>query len=84
MADGVSVVARNWQRAFEQLGFYYRYEDLDAARDSDRFSQHQLGVNYWPHPQVVIKADLRQREHDLASESGRDFDGFDLGIGYQF
>ena len=71
-------------KPFEQLGFYYRYEDLDAARDSDRFSQHQLGVNYWPHPQVVIKADLRQREHDLASESGRDFDGFDLGIGYQF
>lgn len=71
-------------RVLPQLGFYARYEELDAARDSDRFEQYEVGANYWPHPQVVIKADLRKREHDLASQSGRDFDGFDLGIGYQF
>lgn len=71
-------------RPWKTVGFYYRYEDIDAARTQDRFVEHEAGVNWWPHPQVVIKADLRRREHDLAAEAGRDFDGIDLGIGYQF
>ncbi len=71
-------------RPLEQVGVYYRYQDIDAARTKDRFTQHEIGVNYWPHPQVVVKADFRRREHSLATEAGNDFDGFDLGIGYQF
>ena len=66
------------------LGLYTRYEDLDGARSRDEFSQWEVGANFYPHEQVVIKLDYRQREHDLSAESGRDFDGFDLGIGYQF
>lgn len=66
------------------LGLYARYSSVDAARDADRFNELEIGANFWPHPNVVIKADLRQREHDLNSESGNDFDGFDLGIGYYF
>ena len=66
------------------IGFYARYEDIDAARAQDQFSQWEAGINYYPHPQVVLKADFRQREHELSAEAGRDFDGFDLGIGYQF
>lgn len=66
------------------LGLYTRYEELDGARSQDEFSQWEIGANYYPHEQVVIKLDYRQREHDLSAESGRDFDGFDLGIGYQF
>lgn len=66
------------------LGLYTRYEDLDGARSQDEFSQWEVGANFYPHEQVVIKLDYRQREHDLSAESGRDFDGFDLGIGYQF
>ena len=65
-------------------GFYTRFEDLEGARTQDRFDQWEVGFNYYPHPDVVIKADWRDREHDLASEAGRDFKGFDLGIGYQF
>ncbi|MDD3762378.1 MAG: porin [Nevskiales bacterium] len=71
-------------RIAEPLGIYARYEDVDAARAQDQFSQWEGGINYYPHPQVVLKADYRMREHDLSSESGRDFDGFDLGIGYNF
>lgn len=68
----------------ENWGIYTRYEDIDAARSQDKFSQWEAGVNFWPHPDVVLKADFRTRDHDLAAEEGRDFDGFDLGIGYQF
>jgi predicted porin len=66
------------------IGLYTRYEDIEAARSQDRFDQWEFGVNYWPHEDVVIKADYRSRDHDLAAEAGRDFDAFDLGIGYQF
>jgi hypothetical protein len=65
-------------------GFYTRYEDLEGARSQDRFDQWEIGFNVWPHPDVVLKADWRSRDHDLTSETGRNFDGFDLGIGYQF
>lgn len=72
----------------EQIGIYSRYEDLDAGGDTtrtqDRFSQWEVGINYYPHPNVVLKADFRQRDHDLAGDAGRDFDGFDLGLGYHF
>ncbi|MEZ5543498.1 MAG: porin [Pseudomonadota bacterium] len=71
-------------RVRSDIGLYARYEDVAAARSQDRFDQWEIGVNYWPHPDVVIKADYRSRDHDLAAEAGRDFDAFDLGIGYQF
>ncbi len=65
-------------------GIYGRHQDVDAARSQDQFSQNEFGLNYWPTDNVVLKIDFRQREHDLASEAGRDFDAFDLGVGYQF
>jgi len=65
-------------------GFYARYEDLEGARTVDQFDQWELGFNFYPHEQVVLKADWRVRDHDLLSERQRDFKGFDLGIGYQF
>ena len=67
-----------------QWGVFLRHEDLDGARTADRFQEQLIGVNFWPHPQVVIKADVRKREHELAADAGNDFDGFDLGIGYFF
>jgi hypothetical protein len=66
------------------FGIYTRYEDVEAARDRDNFSQWELGLNYWPTDGVVFKFDLRDREHDRATEGGRDFTGFDLGVGYSF
>ena len=66
----------------EQFGLYARYEDLDGAVASDRFTQMEAGVNYWPVPGVVLKADVRSRDFD--GLPGADFDGFDLGFGYAF
>jgi len=71
-------------RPRNDVGLYVRYEDLEGARSQDMFDQWEFGVNFWPHEDVVIKADYRSRDHDLASDAGRDFDAFDLGIGYQF
>lgn len=65
-------------------GIYARYEDVDGARDQDRFVQREAGLSYWPVPGVTIKVDYRSREHELLSEAGRDFDALDLGFGYQF
>lgn len=64
----------------EDLGVYARYEDLEGYRSSDQFEQWEVGVNFWPHEDVVLKADYRDRDLD----SGTDFSAFDLGIGYQF
>ncbi len=71
-------------RLNENWGLYARYEDLDAARDQDKFSQSEFGFNYWPIDQVVLKMDYRTRKFDLPSMSDADFDAFDLGFGYQF
>lgn len=80
--------------ADEQEGYYvegsYRLTDsfgvfarqsvwsLDTAAPEDN-EQTDVGFNYWPHPNVVIKFDV-QRQNDAAG----DVDGFNLGIGYQF
>lgn len=69
-------------RLNEQFGLYARYEDLDGAVAPERFTQFEAGVNYWPVPGVVLKADVRSRDFDALP--GGDFDGFDLGFGYAF
>lgn len=66
------------------VGVYTRYSDIEGARSRDMFDQFEIGLNYWPHEDVVIKADYRSRDHDNPADAGRDFTAFDLGIGYQF
>jgi hypothetical protein len=63
-----------------KLGFFVRQNEWDNGGTGDTSkSQTDIGVNYWPHEDVVIKADY-QAQNDIAG----DFDGFNLGIGYQF
>jgi len=71
-------------RLNSKIGFYTRFEQIDAARDQDKFDQWEFGVNWWPAENVVIKFDYRDRSHDLDSSAGRDFSGIDLGLGYSF
>jgi len=68
----------------KRTGIYARYEDLDAARNRDKFDQWEIGLNYWPSENLVFKVDYRKRNHDLGSEAERDFKAFDLGLGYNF
>jgi len=67
-------------KVHDKLGLYTRYEDIEGGRSQDMFDQWEVGLNFWPHKQVVIKADYRDRELD----NNTDFSAFDLGIGYQF
>ncbi|RDH81266.1 MAG: porin [endosymbiont of Galathealinum brachiosum] len=48
----------------------------DGATDK---AQSDFGFNYWPHEDVVLKADYQAQNDDAG-----DFDGINLGIGYQF
>jgi len=67
-----------------ELGLFARYNRWDnQAGDAvdSRFTQLDLGLNYWLHPDVVLKADYQNQ----AGPSGKArFDGFNLGVGYQF
>jgi hypothetical protein len=67
-----------------EIGVYARYEDVDAYQGQNQFDEWQTGVNYWPINNVVLKFDYRDRSYDLTADRGRDFNGFDLGMGYMF
>jgi len=71
-------------KPWKKVGLYSRYEKLDGARDQDQFDQWEVGANYWPHEDVVLKVDYRSRNVDSNSSGADDIDAFDLGIGYQF
>jgi hypothetical protein len=42
-------------------------------------AQTDIGFSYWPHENVVFKADYQMQNDDAG-----DMDGFNLGVGYQF
>lgn len=68
----------------EQFGIFGRYNRWDnQAGDSadSKFSQVDVGVNYWPHPDVVVKLDYQNQS---APSGSTELDGFNIGIGYQF
>jgi hypothetical protein len=71
-------------RFSDKWGVYARYEDLDAARAQDKFTQNEFGINYWPVPGVVLKIDYRMRDYSLPALADEDFDAIDLGFGYNF
>lgn len=68
-------------RISPQWGVFARYNKWDNnagdAADTEK-KQTNVGVNYWPHENVVMKLDV-QRQSGAA-----DTDGFNLGVGYQF
>ncbi|MEE9493100.1 MAG: porin [Gammaproteobacteria bacterium] len=91
--DGPEAVGADEQNGFyiepsykinASLGIFARYNQWDnqAGNSSDsEKSQIDIGLNYWPHPDVVLKVDLQKQDYD--SGTG-ELEGFNLGIGYQF
>jgi hypothetical protein len=62
-------------------GVFVRHNLWDnggLAADTDK-AQSDVGYNYWPHEDVVIKVDY-QAQNDVAGDS----DGLNVGIGYRF
>jgi hypothetical protein len=67
----------------EQWGVFARYNQWDnKAGDNAGSKKKQVdaGVNWWPHPDVVVKADYQKQDND----DGKNQDGFNLGVGYMF
>lgn len=63
-----------------KLGVFVRQNQWDNGGSGDTSAtQSDVGVNYWPHENVVIKADYQAQ-----NIAAGDYDGFNLGIGYQF
>ena len=76
------------QKVSERVGVFVRHENWDNragnAADSEN-DQQTLGVNFWPHENVVIKADMFTAEtFDTGTSTRGEKEGFNLGIGYQF
>lgn len=68
----------------DKLGAFVRYSEYNnkaGSSASDDTEVWEYGVNYWLHPQVVLKADYT----DYVSESnGSDKDALNLGVGWSF
>jgi len=63
-----------------KFGVFVRQNQWDNGGTGDtKETQTDVGFNYWPHENVVLKADY-QSQNDVAGN----FDGFNLGVGYQF
>ena len=65
------------------VGVFARYDvwDNGGLGDTEK-TQSNVGLNYWPHENVVLKFDYQDQEHGAAA--GNERDGFNLGIGYAF
>jgi len=70
-------------RINDNFGVFARYNEWDnQAGDStdSEYDQIDLGVNWWPHQNVVVKVDYQMQDKPAGGES----DGFNMGLGYQF
>jgi hypothetical protein len=68
----------------EQWGIFARYnawDNLAGNADDTGYTQWDLGVNYYLHPNVVFKLDY---QHQEAPDGKKELDGWNLGVGYQF
>ncbi len=67
----------------EQWGIFARYSLWDNKAGDNVGSQKKqvdTGVSWKPHPDVVLKADYQKQDND----DGKNQNGFNLGVGYQF
>lgn len=65
-----------------EFGVFVRQNEWDNGGSGDTsISQTDVGFNYWPHENVVLKADYVTHDNN---DDAKDYDGFNLGVGYQF
>jgi len=91
--DGAKAKGRDEQNGYyiepsyrvnQQLGVFARYNAWDNAAGDDadsEYSQIDVGINYWPHEDVVLKVDYQ--DQTVPSDKTEN-DGVNLGFGYQF
>jgi len=71
-----------------KLGVFVRYSEYDNNAGSSTSTadilQWDAGVNYWLHPNVVLKADYTDERKDCSGSSCTDNDSVNLGLGWSF
>ncbi len=71
-------------RLTEQWGVFARYNQWDNQAGTSAFNSEKVqvdtGLNWWPIAQIVVKADYQWQDH----ENGKNQNGFNLGMGYEF
>ena len=75
--DG-SVVEASY-KVTEKFGLFARQSNWTNDDSITDKTQTDVGFNYWPHEDVVFKFDYQAQNDDAGN-----FDGFNLGVGYQF
>ena len=60
---------------------YNRWDNLAGSEADTQYTQWDVGVNYWLHPNVVFKLDYQDQD---AAPGRKELDGWNLGVGYQF
>ncbi|MCH8845435.1 MAG: porin [Proteobacteria bacterium] len=77
-----------------EIGVFTRYAEWDAIGGSGnvpngvpdgtyvQFESWNVGMNWWPHPNVAFKFDYQNESGDSRAKVIRD--GFNLGLAYQF
>lgn len=72
-----------WATDYGDWGIFGRYStyDLSAGNAANTANDYiDVGVNYWPHPNVVLKADVQFAQ----PANGNDDETVNLGVGYMF
>jgi len=67
-----------------EAGVFARYNEYDIEAGGNGESKYQeasFGINYWPHPDVVLKFDYQVQD---APQGESDDDRANLGVGFQF
>ncbi|RLA04242.1 MAG: porin, partial [Gammaproteobacteria bacterium] len=68
----------------EKWGIFARYSQWDNSANSPidtEYKQTSFGVNYWLDEDVVLKFDYQEMDSPIGKD---EFDGINLGVGYQF
>lgn len=67
----------------KKLGVFARFNEYDNTAGGSQNSEKEqidVGFNYYIHPRVVLKADYFDQDND----SGTEYKGYNLGVGYDF
>ena len=67
----------------KKLGVFARFNEYDNTAGGSQNSEKEqidVGFNYYIHPRVALKADYFDQDND----SGTEYKGYNLGVGYDF
>ena len=72
-----------------EIGVFTRYAEWDARGQGTvpdgtyvQYEAWNVGMNWWPHPNVVFKFDYQNESGDSRADAIQD--GINIGLGYQF